>query len=175
MRASTLFLFAAIFLGGAIVWLGRVRDPDVLANVTAPISGARAPDFVLTDLQGNEHSLENYRGRPVIINYWATWCRPCEAEMPALQAVYEKYEDDGLVILAINTTESTQVITSFVEERDLTFPILLDNRSTVARAYKVQAYPSTYFIDGEGVIRSAEFSGPMSQAFIESQVQRILN
>lgn len=175
MRASNIFLFAAIFLGGAVVWLGRVQDPDVLANVTAPITGANAPQFTLMDLEGNEHSLADYQGRPVIINYWATWCRPCEAEMPALQAVYDQYQDEGLVILAINTTESPQVITPFVEERGLTFPILLDERSMVAREYDVQAYPSTFFIDGDGKIRSAEFSGPMSQAFIESQVQRILN
>ncbi|MCI0709432.1 MAG: TlpA family protein disulfide reductase [Chloroflexi bacterium] len=175
MKASTLFLFAAIFLGGVAVWLGRVQDPDVLASVTAPISGAKAPDFTLLDLAGGEHSLDDYQGRPVIINYWATWCRPCEAEMPALQAVYEKYEDDGLVILAINTTESPQVIEPFIEERGLTFPVLLDERSATAREYGVQAYPSTYFIDRNGIIRAAEFSGPMSQAFIESQVERILN
>lgn len=175
MRASTLFLFAAIFLGGAVVWLGRVQDPDVLASVTAPISGASAPGFTLPDLEGNSHSLEDYQGRPVIINYWATWCKPCEAEMPALQAVYEKYQDDGLVILAINTTEPPQVITPFVEERGLTFPILLDERSTTAGEYDVGGYPTTYFIDKNGKILAKEFGGPMTQAFIESQVQRILN
>ena len=174
-RWSTLFLFAAIFIGGFLVWLGRVDNPDNLFGEVAPRSGAAAPDFTLVDLGNESHTLSDYEGQAVIINFWATWCGPCRAEMPALEAVYNKYRDDGLVLLAVNQAESPTTIQNFVDEHRLTFPILLDPNFGVSRSYEVQAYPSTYFIDRQGRIINATFSGPMTESFIESQVLRILN
>jgi peroxiredoxin len=161
-------------VGGLIVWLGRVDDPDALIGPPAPRSGAPAPEFSLVDLNGDTHSLADYRGQPVIINFWATWCPPCRAEMPDLQQVYEKNEDDGLVILAINQSESPNTVEDFADEYDLTFTIMIDNFQ-VSDTYEVMAYPSTYFIDRAGRIQHAEFSGPMSKSFIESQVLDLLD
>lgn len=174
MRNATLFLFLAIIVGGALVWWGRVEDPETIELVVAPQTGGLAPALELTDLNGTQHSLADYKGQPLIINFWATWCPPCRAEMPALEAVHDKYEEDGLVVLAVNAGEDPATIRQFADNVGLHFPILLDTRGAAIRAYQVQSFPSTYFVDRQGQVRATEFSGPMSQAFIESQVSRIL-
>ena len=174
MRWSIIFLFAVIFLGGAVVWFGQVDGAD-LETIPAPRSGAVAPDFVLVDLQGTQHTLDDYQGRPVVLNFWATWCPPCRAEMPALQNVYEEYRDEGLVILAINVRERPSTVQPFVDEYRLTFPVLIDGNAAVSAAYEQEAYPTTYFIDRNGRIREMAVGGPMSEAFIESNVGRIIN
>lgn len=166
VRWPVVLLFGSIIVGGLLVWVGRVENPDSL--------GIPAQDFSLVDLDGNVHTLSEYEGQVVIINFWATWCRPCRSEMPALQAVYEQYQDEGLVLLAVNQDESLATINSFADEYDLSFPILMDDSLQVSRQYKIEAYPSTFFIDRRGRIRNREFGGPMSKSFIESQVLGLL-
>ena len=174
MRISVVFLFASILFGGLLVWLGRVDNPNRLNNIAAPHSGAPAPDFTLVDLEGNSHTLSAYEGRPVIINFWATWCAPCATEMPAFQGVYDRYQDDGLVILAINNSESIDTIQAFMTEKNLDFPVLLDSDFSATLAYKQNAFPTTFFIDREGRIQHTEIGGSMSEAFIASKVSQII-
>lgn len=168
-------LFASILLGGLSVWIGRVDRPDDLLGAAAPRSGAPAPNFTLVDMGGYTHTLEDYRGQAVILNFWAVWCIPCRAEMPDLQAVYDDYREQGLVVLAVNRDDSPTAITEFVAEHNLSFPILPDTSLEASRTYNVQAYPSTYFIDRGGRIRHTTFTGPMSKSFIESQVLELLD
>lgn len=165
-RLPMALLFGSIIFGGLLVWSGRVENPESL--------GIPAQDFSLADLDGNVHTLSDYEGQVVIINFWATWCRPCRSEMPALQAVYEEYQDEGLVLLAVNQDESPSTISSFIAEYGLSFPILLDDTLQVSRQYEIEAYPSTFFIDRRGRIRNSEFGGPMTKSFIESQVLGLL-
>lgn len=174
MHIKPLSLLMVIIIGGGLVWLGRVQDPADLVGKPAPRSNAPAPNFTLVDLDGNTHSLSDFHGRPVIINFWATWCPPCRAEMPDLQRVYENYQDDDLVILAINNDEPPDVIIDFVEEYDLTFLILLDEGLDVTRLYEVQAYPSTFFLDRAGRIRYDTYSGPLTESYVESIVLELL-
>lgn len=174
MRISVAFLFASIIVGGLFVWLGRVDNPNRLNNIAAPRSGAPAPNFTLVDLEGNSHTLADYEGRPVIINFWATWCPPCAIEMPAFQEVYESYQDDGLVILAVNSSESDATIQEFMDEYDLDFTVLLDSRYQATRAYEQEAYPTTFFIDRQGRIQHTEIGGSMSKAYIASKVSKII-
>ena len=173
MRWSVIFLFAAIFVGGGMVWLGQV-DPSTLEDISAPRSGAMAPPFELVDLQGQTHTLEEFRGHPVVLNFWATWCPPCKAEMPALQSVYEKYSEDGLVLIGINVQENPAVIQQFIDDYGLTFPVFLDSTANTSRAYQQEAFPSTYFIDRDGRVAETAFGGPMSEGFIESNVRKIM-
>lgn len=173
MRWSAVFLFATIFVGGAMVWLGQVDESD-LENIAAPQAGAVAPAFELIDLDGQLHTLDEFKGRPLVLNFWATWCPPCRAEMPALQKVYDDYKDEGLVIIAINVQENPAVIQTFIEDYGLTFPVLLDTTAATSRAYEQEAFPSTYFIDRDGRVADTAFGGPMSEAFIESMVRRII-
>lgn len=174
MKAPFIALLAAIMLGGGMVWLGRVENPEDLVGKPAPRRGAPAPTFTLSGLNGETHILSEYQGQTVIINFWATWCEPCREEMPDLQEIHEQYADDGLVILAVNAGESEATIQEFVDEFGLTFPILPDPGFEVSELYEVQAYPSTYFVDADGRIRVDTYSGPMTSSFIESHVLELL-
>lgn len=130
--------------------------------------GDAAHDFALQDLDGNSHRLSDFAGQPVIINFWATWCGPCRIEMPELQAAYAQYQDDGLVILAVDQAESADAVRRFfVEEMGLTFTPLLDSEQQVSRLYGVTAFPSTFFVNGDGII-TAVHRGPMASSQIEA-------
>lgn len=129
--------------------------------------GDSAYDFALDDLDGNSHRLSDLRGRPVIINFWATWCAPCRVEMPELQAAFEKYQDEGLVILAVDNAEPADAVRQFFyDEMDLTFTPLLDREGTVVQLYGVQNFPSTFFVSPDGLV-TAVHRGPMAQSQIE--------
>jgi peroxiredoxin len=117
-------------------------------------TGDPAYDFSLVDLEGNVVSLGDFHGRPVILNFWATWCAPCRLEMPELQAAYSQYQGDGLVILALNQEESPQLVREFFyDDMGLTFTPLLDSEGTVANLYGVnRLFPSSFFINADGQI-----------------------
>lgn len=126
--------------------------------------GTIAADFSANDLDDNSISLTQFRGQPVIVNFWATWCAPCRLEMPELQATYEQYQADGLVILALNRDESPTVVKAFFyDEMGLTFTPLLDEGGVVADGYGVFNYPTTLFIDRSGVV-TAVHRGPLTQS-----------
>ncbi|HSH03324.1 MAG TPA: TlpA disulfide reductase family protein [Anaerolineae bacterium] len=132
--------------------IGQIADDRFSPLAT----GNPAPDFTLPNHQGQPINLSDYRGQPVIINFWATWCAPCRLEMPTFQAAYEKHQADGLVILAINRAESPATINNYLAtdfDNALTFPILLDEDETVTTRYQVaQFMPTTFFVDAEGNI-----------------------
>ncbi len=113
--------------------------------------GQPAPDFRLKTLDGKEIALSDYRGKIVLINFWATWCPPCKEEMPLFESVYRKYKDRGFEILAISTDGNLEPVKKFVKEFGLTFPILHDDRN-VANLYGVQGLPTSFLIDRDGKI-----------------------
>jgi peroxiredoxin len=117
----------------------------------APRVGATAPDFSLLNLDGQPVSLSDFRGRLVLINFWATWCGPCEIEMPAIQAVYEKHQEEGFVVLAVAVDDSAKNVRRFINERGLTFQTLMDDGS-VSRAYRVFGLPASFFVGADGNI-----------------------
>lgn len=119
---------------------------------TAPIMGALAPDFELQNLAGETVHLSDYRGQSVLINFWATWCGPCVVEMPDIQERYDAYIPD-LVVLGLNFDEPQETVQAFVNELELTFPILLDVGGKIQQQYQVRGYPSSFFVDPEGVIQ----------------------
>ena len=139
----------------------------------APWVGHPAPDFTLTDLEGKPWTLSELRGRPVLLNFWATWCLPCRFEMPAIGAVYERFVDQGFVVFAVNVLESRDIAYTFAEEFNLTFPVLLDSTGKVADAYQVHFIPTSFFVDREGVI-SNKHIGPMTEETIENYLMEIL-
>lgn len=118
----------------------------------APVEGAPAPDFELQSLSGESVRLSDLHGRPVLVNFWATWCAPCRIEMPAIQDRFEALQPE-LEVLAINFDESAEQAQGFVDELGLTFPILLDPGGDVNRnTYRVRGYPSSFFVNADGVI-----------------------
>lgn len=114
--------------------------------------GNIAPDFQATDLNGNTVNLSDYRGQVVLLNFWYTTCPPCRIEMPDLEAAYQEYNDQGFVVLAVNREESPETIQPFVDELDLSFPVLLDQEGVIQDDFNVTGYPTTYVIDENGVI-----------------------
>lgn len=114
--------------------------------------GKKAPDFILTDIHGKNLSLSSLKGRIVIINFWATWCPPCRAEMPSLNRLYKEYGTRGLVVLAISTDTSANVVKSYLNKNPFDFTILLDTDNKVSRQFRVFSIPTSFLIDKNSVI-----------------------
>ena len=129
--------------------------------------GNQAPDFTVRTITGEEYSLSDLRGQVVLLNFWATWCGPCEREMPELQAVYDAYRERGFTILAINFEESAERITAFAEERGLSFPLALDESGTIHERYAIIGQPRTVILDERGIILKT-FHGIVVQAQLEA-------
>lgn len=136
--------------------------------------GDPAPELVLEDLDGQMVQLSDYRGRPVLINFWASWCAPCREEMPELQKVFAAQGDDGLMILAVNTTFQDRIadVERMREDLGLTFPILLDRDGKAAAVYRASAWPTSVFVDRQGRIHLVQI-GPMTRRFVESVLKEI--
>jgi peroxiredoxin len=160
-------VLVAAMLGGAVLVriLGDADPPPAPAASDAPrqsattatASGGRlevakvAPDFNLADLDGNQVRLSDYAGRPVLINFWATWCGPCEIEMPIIEDAYQAHQSDELAVLAVAVDDNPDSVRRFFAERELTFLPLLDDGS-VLRMYQVFGLPTSYFVAADGRI-----------------------
>ncbi|MEF3330179.1 TlpA disulfide reductase family protein [Oceanobacillus oncorhynchi] len=134
--------------------------------------GNMAPDFELQTLAGETVKLSDYRGKKVMINFWATWCPPCRAEMPDMEAFYQ---DKDIVILAVNLTETEnnlQQVQDFVNEYELTFPILLDEKIEVAEQYMIQPIPTSYMINSNGVVAFKAF-GSLNYDFMVQEFEKM--
>lgn len=175
-------LLAGAFAGG--VFVRRILFPTTAASAEsapepagaaeqpAPRLGSLAPGFSLSDLDGNPVSLADFRERPVLINFWATWCGPCEAEMPAINRAYLASQAEGLVVLGIDLEEHPDTIRSFVDYYELDFTILADREGAVAEQYQVQGLPTSFFIDRSGRIAHIHI-GQMSEADLENGLAKI--
>lgn len=133
-----------------------------------------APDFELKTLNGQTVRLSDYQGKKVILNFWATWCPPCKAEMPHMQSFYEKYKHQGVEILAVNLTSQdsgVDKVQSFAKEYGLTFPVLLDEEGFAAQKYNIVTVPTSYMIDTEGTIVETVV-GPMDETMMENLLKK---
>ena len=136
--------------------------------------GLSAPDFSLPSVNNELITLSELRGQPVIINFWATWCVYCVNEMPYLQEIYEEYNPAGLVLLGVNVGESKAQVTTFKLENNLTFTFLLDSQRTVDREYAIRGYPTTFFIDRDGIIRAIKIGQFLSKNQIDEGIDLIM-
>ena len=128
-------------------------------SATAQVKeGENAPNFTLKNLDGKEISLNQFRGKHVLINFWATWCGPCKIEMPSLEALYERFKDKNFVLLAIsNDMFGANIVKPFVKAHNINFPVLLDQRLKVSNTFGVVSLPTTFMIDPQGKIIGALF------------------
>ncbi|MEW5961912.1 MAG: TlpA disulfide reductase family protein [Chloroflexota bacterium] len=169
----------ALALGGAWIvfsqslMVERTAAGKPAALEPAPIPGHPAPDFELKTLDGQTLRLADFRGQPVLVNFWATWCGPCRAEFPDLQRAFA--DNAGrLVIIGVNNTTTDQVdlVNDFVAEMGATFPIVLDETGQVVDAYRVLGLPTSVFIDRDGIVKEV-FTGPINQAYIEAKLSEL--
>jgi peroxiredoxin len=139
------------------------------------MEGFLAPDFELVTMDDEIVQLSNLRGKVVLVNFWASWCPPCRSEMPAMQQIYTEYGPDEFVILAINNgrQDNPSDAEQFVNEKGLTFPILLDSDGLVSALYQVHSLPTSFFIDREGIIREIVIGG-MSEALLRTRAEKLL-
>ncbi len=166
---------AFVIVGLAWIQLGRApADSASAPRSVSPRVGFLAPDFTLDRSDGKTVTLSDLQGQAVVLNFWATWCAPCRAEMPALERVYQAQRDDGLVILGVNQMEPKERVERFLAETGVTFPIALDPDAEVGRIYRVHAMPTTYFIDRQGVIRDVIIGGPLSEALLHSKISALM-
>lgn len=155
-RIRNRFIFRSVvllILVGAIVF---ALVSNFNKDKTTYDVGDEAPDFKLNQVSDRneleEVRLSDYLGKGVMLNFWASYCKPCEAEMPYMEQLYPEYKEKGVEILAVNLEEAQLVVNRFVDRYELSFPIPHDNRGEVRDLYQVGRIPSTYFIDPDGVI-----------------------
>ncbi|MGE5703596.1 MAG: TlpA family protein disulfide reductase, partial [Clostridia bacterium] len=136
--------------------------------------GYAAPHFTLTGLDQKPYKVEGKRDKPVVINFWASWCGPCQEEAPDLRDVYLQYKDQ-IDFYAINSTSNDQLdkAKKFVEEFQLPFPVPMDEKGEVTKAYQVIAFPTTFFIDKNGMIVN-QVVGMLDRAELEKQVKKLI-
>lgn len=140
----------------------------------APRVGKEAPDFRVQGLDGEYFRLSDFRGQPVWINFWATWCPPCRAETPDIQAVYEEREADGLVIIALSIGEDASTVRGYVERTGTTFTMGLDRDTAIAAQYRIVGIPTHYFVDADGILREWRI-GSMSLKTMNKMVDEIMS
>lgn len=183
---SRVRFFAMLLMGLGFISFGVVlgiflRNNDLAATtptiedfsaVPAKVDYA-APDLILEDLDGNTVSLKDYLGSVVLVNLWATWCPPCKEEMPTLQTFYDKYKEDGFVLIAIDQEETREVVEPFVTEFGMTFPVWLDIDWLAQRQFNTSNLPSSYVIDRDGRVRLMWIGG-ISKKNLEKYVPDII-
>ena len=140
-----------------------------------PVVGTPAEDFQLVDLNGNPQRLGEYRGKVVLLNFWATWCKPCTTEMPAMQASYDKLADKGFVVLAINELEDDAKVREHIRQFGHTFPVLMDRDNKVANQFGVYGLPVSVFIDERGMVQEYIKGGLLTEQKIYEVVSRMQN
>ena len=153
----------------------------IMAFVSAPLAAQTVGDsalaFTLKTLDGNSVSLSDFKGHPVVINFWASWCPPCRDEMPVLVEAYRAHKDSGLIILAVNGRDqetSLRPVRRFVAEFQMPFPVLLDEHGELRRRYRLRGLPTSVFIGADGLVRGL-IIGPFTPAAFEAHLEEILS
>lgn len=174
------FSWTILLVGLALLGIGWIAVTQEYSNqisnnselVEAPIPGYLAPKFSLISTTGEEVNLADYHGRPVVLNFWATWCPPCRAEVPHFQSASVKYNGQAIV-LGIDQGEPLSIVADFGTSFGLSYPLLIDENSEVNRQFGVVALPTTIFVDADGIVREV-YTGLVNKAVLEDRIDRLL-
>jgi cytochrome c biogenesis protein CcmG, thiol:disulfide interchange protein DsbE len=156
---------------GILVLVSKPFEEKGTSRKLPPTVGSPVSDFTLPVLSGGSLNLSTLKGKPVIINFWATWCGPCKLEMPLLQQYAQKYSD-RFALFGVDFQEEPDVVQAFVNSLGLTFPILLDKTGIAADLYFVRNFPTTFFVDSDGVLR-AQHVGQLSEEDLAGYLKTI--
>lgn len=160
-------LFLILLLGGYAI------GSSVFGGDGKPKEGGRAPDFELLGLDGVTHTLSEYKGQPVVLNFWGSWCAPCVKEMPALQAQWEKWKDQGVVVVGVNVGEDQMTVDNFVKLVDIDFPVVMDTGRDAVRSYGVSPLPTTFFINAKGKVDNIHI-GQLDLSSLDEQIGKLV-
>ena len=174
LKILAALLAAAALIAGA--WLMGAKQPQPQTPETTAVPMPTVPDFTVYDAQGNAHKLSDFRGKPVILNFWASWCGPCKAEMPAFEEKYLEYGDE-IHFLVVNLTdgrsETVETASGYIGQQGYTFPVYYDTTMEAALVYGISSIPMSYFIDAAGVAVDGHL-GMMSGEEIQAQIDGLL-
>lgn len=154
---------------------GSSSPEDEYSSIPVPVD-YEAPELTLENLAGEEESLADYEGTVVLVNTWATWCPPCKAELPVLEAYYEAHKDDGFVIIGINSQEPRKDVQNFIDTTDIatiTYPIWIDPQGAASVAFNSFSLPASFVIDREGTVKLA-WTGAISRNVLEEHVTPVI-
>ncbi len=141
---------------------------------SCPELGKPAPDFTLQNTEDKNITLSGLKGQILVINFWATWCGPCQFETPFFQAIHVERANKGVAVLAIDVQESPAIVKNFVTSKNITFPVLLDTDAQVAQKYCLpNALPITYFVNGEGILKARKIGAFQSQAELTNMLNAV--
>ncbi|MGE7928358.1 thiol-disulfide oxidoreductase ResA [Lysinibacillus xylanilyticus] len=163
----TIILAVLVLAIGYTVYGTATKDKVELIAV-----GSQAPDFTLVDLNGEKHKLSDYKGQGVFLNFWGTFCPPCEKEMPAINRQYQVFKDQGVQTLSVNIAQTDFEVQSFVDRHKLTFPVVIDKTKSVMTAYNVGNLPATLLIDPDGKVAKI-ITGELTEEKIASYMELV--
>lgn len=161
-------IFAIVLVIGVFTIMTNLSASD---SKKYPQVGDKAPDFSLVGLDGKTHKLSDYKGKPVLVNFWGTFCPPCKEEMPDLQKQYDKWGKD-IVFLEVNVDKNKVTVQGFMDQYSLNLPVLLDAKEEVRKMYGVMDYPTTFFINPDGKVEVKKI-GQMTESFIDQTISQM--
>jgi len=161
-------LFLIVLVGGYAI------GSSVFGGSGQPEEGSKAPSFELLGLDGKTHTLDEYKGKSVVLNFWGSWCSPCVKEMPALQAQWEKWQDKDVVVIGVNVGEDQMTVENFVKQVDINFPILMDTGRDAVRKYGISPLPTTFFINTKGKVATIHI-GQLDLDSLDDQIGKLVN
>ncbi len=173
---SKRFLMAALFVWSTLVLSAcSSLNAAIASRPTTPKIGDPAPEIDLKSMTGDQIVLSKLQGRPVLVNFWATWCGPCREEFPTLVRKYKQYQAQGFVVIGVNTQDenSDAGVLTFMKNTLVNFPIVRDVGDHVGQTYRIDGLPTSFFIDKSGILRDIVIGGPMSDDFLDKQFTKI--
>ncbi len=172
--AFILLLVLAVF---TYHWLSKSYDSEESSDGPLQEGSSLAPDFTVKDEKGNDISLNDFKGKPVVLNFWTSWCTYCVAEMPEFETIYQEYQAQGVVFMMVNLTDGSRETQAsaqqFVKDHHYTFPIYYDLQYQGADAYNISAIPASFFIDKDGKIAAA-YRQPLNGKILKQSIELIL-
>lgn len=180
-RFSTLLIFGTIAL--VVVGLLVVLAIAVVIRGAPPLASGSAPNFSLTTFDGETYTLAELKGKPVVINFWASWCLPCRDEAPALQRAWETYRERGLIVLGVDYVDTEADAKKFIAQFKQTYPNGADLGTRISQAFRISGVPETYFIDREGKLLqgidaqgrvNGNWIGPLPEEVLIARIEELL-